>query len=396
MRNAPGRFYGRSTLPMIATSPRPTVDWDRGFGRWDRATSYNSNIPYGPSNLEAARAYGDSLHDRWAWGKPAGETPYAFFNGRYGDLNADPLFRIGGDFRVAALLSSSVLSFPMQFDVQTALHPVHHLTAYANTGARGRVSGYSDTIDDSHTMYFREAFVMTHEWPYASYLKAGRFVPSFGLRLDDHTNRIRREFELDGALPESRVTGVEIGAAPNYPFIQASYFRMTSKYEVPDAWDIFAHDEGWGWAVNAGFRELGWSVGGSAMVRRRPLEEGGDTDTYSLYGVWNPWFYWKSVPLTFQGEVDLGSYQSKSGRDADHLVYYGEVDWAARNGLNFLLAYDWADPDRDVVDDHAGRLQVGAQIAIYPGVSVDARARGLLLPGGGDGADVFTQLHIWF
>jgi hypothetical protein len=171
---------------------------------------------------------------------------------------------------------------------------------------------------------------------------------------------------------------------------------MTSKYEVPDAWDIFAHDEGWGWAVNAGFRELGWSVGGSAMVRRRPLEEGADTETFSLYGVWNPWFYWKSVPLTFQGEVDLGSYQSKSGRDADHLVYYGEVDWTARNGLNFLLAYDWADPDRDVVDDHAGRLQVGAQIAIYPGVSVDARARGLLLPGGGDGADVFTQLHIWF
>ena len=55
MRNASGRFYGRATLPMVATSPRPTADWDRNFpgvGRRDRATTYLHDLPQGPSTFE--------------------------------------------------------------------------------------------------------------------------------------------------------------------------------------------------------------------------------------------------------------------------------------------------------------------------------------------------------
>jgi hypothetical protein len=149
--------------------------------------------------------------------------------------------------------------------------------------------------------------------------------------------------------------------------------------------------------VNAGFRELGWSVGGSALVRRRPLDEGGDTDTYALYGVLNPWFYSRRAPITLQGEVDMGRFQSTSGRDASKLVWYAEVDWAVRNGINLLLAYDWADPDRDVADDHSGRVALGAQITVYPGVTLDGRLRLLdVATPSGDDSDLFTQLHIWF
>ena len=398
MRTASGRFYGRATLPVIATSPRPTSDWDRNlFGRRDRATSYNDNIPYGPATFAGARAYGDSIRDRWAWGTPPGETRYGPFQGRFGDLRADPVLRIGGDFRAAALISSSTLIFPMQVDVGTTLHPVHHATVQMNVGARGQSSGYSDTIDDSHTPYFRELFLMTHEWPFQAYAKAGRFVPSYGLKLDDHTNRIRREFELDGSLPESRVTGVEVGFAPNYPFLQASYFRMNSKDEVPDSWDIFDLDEGTGWAVNAGYRELGWAVGASLLARRRPLAEGGDTDTYGAYAVVNPWYYSRGLPITFQTEIDVGSRLRASGNEAKNLVWYGEIDWLVANGLNLLFAYDWADPDRDVIDDHSGRYQFGAQFTPYPGVTLDGRVRALqVATTAGSAADAFLQLHIWF
>lgn len=398
MRTVSGRFYGRATLPAIATSPRPTSDWDRNlFGRRDRATSYNSNIPYGPSTQADARAYADSISDRWAWGTPPGETRYGPYQGRFGDLRADPVLRIGGDFRMAMLFSQSSLIFPMQVDIGTTLHPVHHATVLMNIGARGRSSGYSDTIDDSHTPYFRELFFMTHEWPYQSYVKAGRFVPSYGLKLDDHTNRIRREFELDGALPESRVTGVEVGFSPNYPFLQASYFGMNSKYEEPDPWDIFALDEGTGYAVNAGFRELGWAVGASVLARRRPLDEGGDTDTYGGYAVLNPWFYSRGIPITLQTELDFGTRQRESGNEAKNMVWYGEIDWLAANGLNILFAYDWADPDRDVVDDHSSRYQVGAQVTPYPGFTLDGRIRALqVATSSGNGADFFLQLHIWF
>ena len=153
-----------------------------------------------------------------------------------------------------------------------------------NVGARGQSSGYSDTIDDSHTPYFRELFAMTNEWPYQAYAKAGRFVPAFGLKLDDHTTRTRREFELDTSLPETRVLGVEAGAVAAYPFVQVSYFKMKNKFEQPDPWNIFDVDDGWGTAFNLGWRDLGWSLGTSAMMRRRPLDQGGNTDTYALYG----------------------------------------------------------------------------------------------------------------
>lgn len=401
MRTTAGRFYGRSTLAMIATSPRPYDDWDRnvpGLGRRDRATPYDDYLPVGPKNFAAATAYKDSIHDRWAWGTPKGETRHGPFAGRFGTLNADPVLRIGGDFRFATLLSGeSRLMFPMQFDIGTVLHPIHHVTALMNIGARGRASGYSDTIDDSHTPYFRELFVMTNEWPYQSYAKAGRFVPSFGLRLDDHTNRIRREFELDGSLPESRVLGVEVGAAASFPFLQASYFKMNSKYEVPDAWDILDVDDGWGTAINMGWRDLGWSAGASAMLRRRPLDEGGDTETFGLYGSLNPWFFSSRIPLTLLGEVDIGTVQRASGREADQLVWYGELDWLVWNGVNLLLAYDWTDPDREVIDDHSGRIQLGGQLVVIPGVTFEGRVRHLnVATEEGDGTDLFLQMHIWF
>ncbi len=130
---------------------------------------------------------------------------------------------------------------------------------------------------------------MVHEAPYQAYVKAGRFVPSFGLRLDDYTSHIGRSFELAGALPEPRVTGVELGAMSNYPFVNAAWFRIMARGRVPDRFV----DDGWGSAVNAGWRDLSWSVGGSAAFRRRSVDEGGDTSPYSMYGVLNLWRTWR-------------------------------------------------------------------------------------------------------
>ena len=399
MRNASGRFYGRSTLPMIATSPRPTADWDRNFpgvGRRDRATTYSNDLPLGPNTFEESLAYKDSISDRLAWGTSyGGPTPYSFFQGRYGTINADPVFQIGLDVRLAALFSGGLLAFPMQLDVPMRLHPVRHLTLFVNTGVRGRSSGYSDTFDDSHTPYFREAFVLASELPYQAYVKGGRFVPAYGLRLDDHTSRIRREFELDAALPESRVTGVEVGAAPNYPFLNLSWFKMASRTRTPDAWNIFDVDEGWGTALNLGYRSEGWALGGSALLRRRPIDEGGDTSTYGVYGVFNPWYYARNVPLTYQAEFDYGSWQRLSGMTANHAVFYQELNWLAFNGLNLLAAYDWADPDREVKDDEFYRISGGFQITPIPGATIDTRVRALVPAAGGAGADLFIQFHVW-
>ena len=403
VRNTSGRFFSQSTLAMIATSPRPTDDWDRNaprVGRRDHATTYNDNLPSGPHTFEQAVEQSVGLEqavgDGWARGKPLGApSKYGLLQGRYERLNADPALRVGTDVRFAALLSGS-LFFPMQIDVPVVVHPHHHLTFLVNTGARGRSSGYSATFNEDHSFYFREAFAMLHEAPFQAYLKAGRFVPSFGLRLDDHTSRIRRSFELDGALAESRVTGVEVGAMPNYPFINASWFRMAGRDRVPDSWDITDVDDGWGTAVNAGWRDLSWSLGGSAMFRRRRITEGGDTSTYGLYGVINPWRHSRNLPMTYQVEYDFGSLQRVSGRKTQQAAFYQEVNWVAYNGVTLLLAHDWSDPDDEIIDDEDHRLQLGLQISPIAGVTVDGRFR-VLLPAAGQAADsdIFLQVHLY-
>jgi hypothetical protein len=306
------------------------------------------------------------------------------------------LLRVGADIRIATLVSGETLAFPMQVDLPVSLHPASHVTVLVNTGFRGRTSGYSDTFDDSHALYFREAFVLLHQAPYQAYVKAGRFVPSYGLRLDDHTSNIRRQFELDGALPESRVAGIEVGVAPNYPALNLSWFRMASRTRTPDDFDIFDVDDGWGAAVNFAYRNLGWSVGTSAMLRRRPLLNGGDTSTFGVYGVINPWYYHKRVPLTYQLEVDFGTFQRGSGMESDRAVVYHELDWLVFNGVNLLVAHDWADPDRDILNDESHRIAGGIQITPLAGITFDARIRALLPAGGrGEDTDLFIQLHLW-
>lgn len=399
LRNASGRFFGRATLPMVATGPRPTMDWDRGafgFGRHDRMTSYTDLLPLGPNDHAAARDSAWAVHDLWALGTPAGSpSRYSLFPGRYGDLRADPLFRFGWDFRAATLVSQGAVVFPMQADLQAALQPVEHLTLLAAVGARGRTRGFAESLDRPGSPYLRQAFLLLHEAPYQSYLKAGRFVPNFGLRLDNHTAFIRRGLDIDDGLPEARVTGVEIGANPNYPVINASWFRLKSSGVAPDAFDPFDFDRGHGYSVNLGYREMGWAVGASWMARRRPLGEGGDATATGGYVMLNPWKYRRGLPLTWQAEFDHLRRQRASGRETTGLFFYQELDYLLGNGVNLLAVHEWQDPDREVRDDEAVRISAGAQVTPIPGITVDGRIRGLLPAGGRAGADFFLQLHFW-
>jgi len=399
-RNAAGRFFGRATLPMVATSPRPTADWDRLWGgllsRHDRATTYTSDLPMGPDDFEAARDSAAVPQDFWGRGKPAGSpSAYALFPGRYGVLNADPLLRLGWDMRIAALSSDANLYFPMQVDVSLRIHPVEHFTTFVNVGARGRTTGTPDVIDDPETPYLREGFVLFHEAPYQAYLKAGRFVPSFGLRLDDHTSFIRRQFELDSSLPETRVTGVEVGAAPNFPYVNLSWFRSKAKGVVPDAFDPFDVDAGSGGALNVGWRDVKWGVGASAMIRHRSRLDGGDARVYGVYVAANPYAYSRKLPFTYQAEADHGIRERLSGEETSANAFYQELDWLLGNGLNILIKHDWEDPDTEVKDDEATRMSLGFQFTPVPGVTLDTRGRMLWPAGGRSDVDLFVQLHLW-
>jgi len=420
LRNAGGRFYGKAVLPMVATEPRPTQDWDRellGLGfltRKDSRTVYNDQFPRGPSTEEEGRDPQYAPHDIFALGGKPHEDGRGLTQGRYMNLNADPLFRWGWDVRVAMLGSHSAygvrtLAFPMQFDLGMALHPVEHFTLLANVGARGRTKGLDAVFDDPSTPYLREAFLLVHELPYQAYVKAGRFTPAYGLRLDDHTNFFRTLYELDNSLPETRVTGVEVGAAANYPYVHASWFKQKAVGDTPDAWNIFDVDAPWGAALTAGYRELGWSAGGSFLHKERSTQDGGNRTVFGVNGALNLWHYSRSLPFTYLVEFDAGTRDRSANTTANQLSLYQELDWLAANGVNLLVGHNWEDPDRDVAFDEAQRLHFGIQIIPFSGVAIDARYRFLfprqdadgfredygIDPKSADTRDFFIQLHLY-
>ncbi len=104
---------------------------------------------------------------------------------------------------------------------------------------------------------------------------------------------------------------------------------------------------------------------------------------------------YRKLPFTYQAEFDYGSLTRRSGLRTDQAVFYQEVTWLLANGVNLLLAHDWADPDRLVIDDESNRYQAGGQVTPVPGVTLDARIRVLVPTGGKSDADFFVQLHLW-
>lgn len=403
LRNVSGRYYGDNTLPMFGADTRPLVDRQRDLLDWVKGTT--PEIPSSqPTSVKVADHQVDPRGPNApaptagpAFGKPLlhQSSHMSWLEGRYGDEQADPLVLFGGDARLG-LWAAGPLFFPMQGDLYAAVQPIEHLTVSTSAGVRGRSRSIDldgGGVDDQDRIGVRDLWVMTHEWPYMAYGRLGRFLPIFGTRVADHTAYIRRPFGLSQEDPANRVVGAEIGLAPNYPYLNASIFKPSSA----QARDPFATADGWGTAVSAGWRDLGWQLGGSAMLRRRPLDGGGDTTDLSLQWGFNPWFYWDGLPLTYLGEVTYGRLQRPlSGKETGQLAAYHQLAWTAVNGVVIRGRYDFWDPDEEVIDDEIHRPGLGLDWIPITGLTFSADFRVGIPAGGTASGDLFLQLHGWF
>ncbi len=420
LRTVSGRYFGMATLPMFGSIARPLDDQPRDV--WDLFTGdpadriAPSSQPVGaelPASgpVKPMEAHNEDprgpgappADDGWlSFGRPLGHgsSEMAWLDGRYGDLNADPLVQLGADVRFG-YWSAGPLFFPMQLDLHAALHPVEHLTIAGTVGARGRTK--SLTFDargapDAEQLRFgvRELYAMTHEWPALMHLRAGRFMPAFGTRVADHTAYTRRPFGMSMEDPANRVVGLEAGFTGNYPHFTASAFKPADGASQ----NPFAMADGWGAALDGGWRDLAWQLGGSAMMRRRPLSGGGDTLDLALHWGYNPWRRWKALALTYLGEVVWGRYQRPfSGSETSRLAWYHQLAWHPVNGVVARLRFDSFDPDGEVRDDVVYRPGLGLDWHVVPGLTISADGRVGIPEKGGPGeeaADVFVQIHGWF
>lgn len=405
LRNTSGRYYGQSTLSMFSLQERSYSDYGREVLPAAVANrlrlQYSAQIPGRggkktiPSNWkEAQEGVGGDQTEGWnVFGRPFGEaSEYAYWDGRYGDLNPDPMVQLGGDFRFA-YFSGSKSFFPMQADLHASVHPIEHVTAMGTLAARGRTAGPVATFTQERLPFFaRNAFLMAHEFPMMAYAKAGIFMPSFGTYIDDHTSFTREFLEMDVSNADDTVLGVELGMAPNYPFAQVSFFRNMTPYGAPDG-----TNPGFGGAANFGWRDLGFSVTGSLMLKRRDLEARGNLDAASVGWGFNPAYFWEGLPLTYMGEFAIGRRQRPlTGDNAPFWAMYHEVWWTVFNGISVRGKYDAGSRDADLANNLEHRFSAALDISPVPGVTFIAQGRVLLHPDTGPSADVFIHTHLWF
>jgi len=392
LRNTSGRYYGQSTVAMLPKQDRSYSDLARELFSDERIWEFKQKrgappvtgddgrtIPSDEAEAEAGVGAGQT-GARLQWGKPlGGHHTMAFWDGRYDDLNADPAVWLGADLR-AAYWSGSNSVFPMQLDLAVGVHPVHRVTFSATLGA---------SRDPRYPVFARNAFVLLHELPGMSWVKGGVFLPAYGLYTDDHTSFTRDWFEMDIGDPANRVLGVEVGTAPNYPYASFSVFRNAAAVPVDD-------DTGWGMAVMGGWRDLGWGIGGHAMVKQRRGEGRGDLYAAGVQWSYTPLHIYDRLPLTLQGEASLG-YRVLGNRAQRHVALMQEAWWTVRNGLSVRGKVDIGAHDAGKPGAWQHRYSLGLEVAPIPGVSLTPMVRALWMPSAGTvNPDVLLLTHFWF
>ncbi len=324
--------------------------------------------------------------------------------GRYGGIEPHPTFQIGADVRMMLYApvdaddprapAPEASFFPMQADLYLAARPYNpaqlnegRLTLLLNTGFLGSRGEQFDGMGDR--FFVREYFAMYHDLPYQVYARAGRFLPAWGWRTDDHTPFVRQgqvifEQPFDH---ERQVTGVEIGINPNYFYghfslFNAPDFPMTVENFSEEGVDpFFTADGAYGAALAAGWRDLAWHAGGALIYGNRGAI--GDPDVkYDQVALSAEWALNVDViageldlPLTYIGQYTVNHRAVDGERSTTGLAAMHQVDYLITRGISAMMRYDWADSDVEVAFDSRHRLQLGFDIHPYTYLELNVRYR---------------------
>jgi hypothetical protein len=285
---------------------------------------------------------------------------------------------IGTDFRQLFLLESanSLLAppqgfFPMQGDLYVLFQLDPKFLLYYDRG-------FSNTY---------EAFGLAHVLPWDGYVKAGRFVPPYGWKFDDHTMYVR-----DGegfAPPANSDGGLEVGLSPD-PFEIHVALVNGSRGSTLD------NDRRLATSGNASAR---FHVGpvaallGLAGYTQPGIEV--DLSTGGVFGYLSGW------NVTWVAQSDWVRRHPPGADPTTGIVISQELTLLLRRGVELKSTYDFQDPDRHVRSGSKDRWGAGFDVMPRSFLVLEAMYRhtrvhsGPAQPGTGYDEGLF-QLHLLY
>lgn len=223
------------------------------------------------------------------------------------------------------------------------------------------LSLYIDEIVTPAGAQSREAFVLWKQLPLNGYLKAGRMLLPFGIRVWDDEAFTR---QVTGFNYDNQDLGVELGLEPGNTSFSLALTNGTQG----------TRDDNQAKAISA----LGSVYLGNLVL-------GGSCALNKAQGIrrvaLGPFAGARFGPLTAMGEADW--LRDKGTAEQEQLVVYGSLDYWLRQGINLRLRYDFHDPyfryrapgaakAEKMAEDERSRISLGADALLTPYVSASA------------------------
>lgn len=375
IRTPAGQYYGLDQLATWGPKPRTKGNPEKNRAPGDPSTKGRFRLWEG--------------FEGWQ----AGTTPMETIHDRFGDINPDPRFRIGGDFRAMAYFpeGEDASYFPMQTDLYGMVKAADHLRMYATLGYLGRRTVEPqdrDWTQLNEILAVREAFAQVDGFPYGAYVRGGRFNKPHGWRIPDHTSFIRRDLGYD---QNAQAFGVEAGFNANYPYANVMLFYQGSDFWPGDRIDgepLIA--KGYGASMTAGYRGLAGQFGLSATAL--DYERGGHE--FQAGPIWAV----NAYPFVYLGQVDFRSLQPEYSNEktTNQLFAYHEVDLYVYRGIGLVGKYDWMDENIAFKDDHRHRYTAGVEWNPYNRIQLVLQRRWAFRVNRETETDTLFMTHYWF
>ena len=266
----------------------------------------------------------------------------------YGKLGGPKWLVLGGDNRIAAGYVQSptkvLVTIPMQIEGY-ANAKFGHFTIHTNLGARASERGN----EAATYIWAREHYLMWQQNPdenYGLYVRAGRFMPVFGLRLVEHNDYTRR---FGGTQLYADTYGVHVA------MIESKFEGHLTAFIADPFIDPVEHASGGAFYGEVRPSEK-LAIGAEAMLKHT-------VDDNRFYGGPTAKYYIASKNLLLQGELQITSqFITKSSLNTTQgnpigIVGYGLATWQPKEFLMVDVGLGHYDEnlrvknlDRDCVD----------------------------------------------
>ena len=199
-----------------------------------------------------------------------------------------------------------------------------------------------------------EVFGMASILPLNGYIRAGRFTPAYGTKIDDHTVYIRDKTDFQNNRRED--TGIEIGISPSMFTWNTGIFNGVKDADFSSGKIQLITTR-----ADAKFQieDFKFSLGGSAWYNNATA------GTFTMFGGFGGASY---KGFTLNTEIDLK--KDNASRGTKEMISYLELNYLLIDGIDLKLMYDFYDPDIDYATGTASRYSFGVEFFPINGLEI--------------------------